>query len=121
MFLLGTLWNLAGGAFIVVATGWIFSWANLARPDPPAYYYSWIALFLTFGIGYYMVYRDMYANKNLVILGMIGKFAFAVIFIYYYVTLPGQIPKFFIIPVIGDLVFVVLFGIFLNFAKKTGR
>lgn len=120
VFLIGALWNLGGGAVIVLFTGWIFASANLTLPQPSVYYYSWIALFVTFGIGYYMVYLDMYGNKNLVILGMIGKFSFAAIFLAG-IAMSGQIPRFFLIPVIGDLIFVVLYGMFLNFAKKMGR
>jgi hypothetical protein len=121
MFLVGAIWNLAGGAIIVILTNWIFAIANLTPPFPPVYYYSWIALFVTFGIGYYMAYQDMYGNKNIILLGAIGKLAFAVIFIYYMVSLPGQIPFLFIIPVIGDIIFAILFLMFLNFARSTSR
>ena len=121
MFLIGALWNILGGAFIVYFSGWIFSLSDLTIPQPPAYYYSWIALFVTFGIGYLMVYRDMYKNKNIVILGIIGKLSFSVIFIYNMINYRGQIPLFFIIPVIGDLVFVVLFSKFLLFARSIGK
>lgn len=121
VFFVGALWNIAGGAFITLFTGWIFSTANLTPPNPLAYYHSWIALFVAFGIGYYMVYKDMYGNKNIVILGMVGKLAFAIIFIYYMLIFRGQIPLFFLIPVIGDLVFALLFGMFLGFAKRIGK
>ena len=121
VFLIGALWNIAGGIFITLFTGWIFSMANLTPPQPLAYYHSWIALFVTFGIGYYMVYKDMYGNKNIIILGIIGKLAFAIIFIYNMVVFKGQIPLFFVIPVVGDLVFALLYGRFLDFAKKIGR
>jgi len=40
-----------------------------------------------------------------------------VIFIWSFVTYEGQVPRFFIIPVAGDLVFVVLFVMFLRFAN----
>jgi hypothetical protein len=63
----------------------------------------------------------MYKNKNIVILGIIGKLSFSIIFIYNMVVYRGQIPLFFIIPVIGDLVFVVLFLKFLLFARKIGK
>jgi len=121
MFLIGAIWNIVGGALVVALTKWIFSTASLNPPNPPAYYQSWIALFVTFGIGYYMVYRNMSANKNIVILGIIGKLAFSVIFICNMIFLRGQIPLLFIIPVIGDLVFVVLFWMFLNYARKIGN
>ncbi|MFZ5449939.1 MAG: hypothetical protein ACOZFS_15010 [Thermodesulfobacteriota bacterium] len=121
MFLVGALWNVAGGVLIVRYTGWIFATAQLSPPEPWVYYYSWIALFVTFGIGYYLVFRDMYGNKNLVILGVIGKLSFSIIFIAGMLFGPGKIPFFFLIPVIGDLVFVVLFARFLAFAKQIGK
>ena len=121
MFMVGAIWNVAGGAVIVLLTGWIFAGAQLSPPEPGVYYYSWIALFVTFGIGYYLVYRDLYGNKNLVILGIIGKLGFSAIFIAGMISEPGMIPRFFLIPVIGDLVFVVLFWRFLTFARNMGK
>jgi hypothetical protein len=64
IFLIGALWNVAGGAVIVLLTSQIFAAAHLTPPDPWVYYYSWIALFVTFGIGYYLVYRDMYGIRT---------------------------------------------------------
>ncbi|MGH9397103.1 MAG: hypothetical protein ACRD18_09675 [Terriglobia bacterium] len=122
MFLVGALWNFLGGVFIIAATGWIFATAGIEPPQPPLYYYSWIALFMTFGIGYYMIYRDMYGNKNIVILGIIGKLAFAAIFISDLFLFQARVPRLFLIPVAGDLVFVVLYWMFLNFARqRVGR
>ena len=119
MLLWATIWNLAGGGMVPVATGWIFRFAGLPVPFPPAYYYSWIALFLTFGLGYYFVYRDMYRNRDIVLLGAIGKSGFAAVFIYNFIAYPHQVPSFFWIPVIGDLVFVVLFVMFLRFVNRS--
>jgi len=56
-----------------------------------------------------------------VILGIIGKLAFAAAFIYNLVAFSGQVPRLFLIPVVGDLVFVVLYWMFLSFAKRMGR
>ena len=120
MFLIGAIWNILGGLAIILLTGWVFASGNLEPPHPPPYYQSWIALFMTFGIGYYMVYRDMYANRNLVILGMIGKLAFSVIFLAHMAVFKGQIPNLFLIPVIGDLIFVILFWKFLSHARGAG-
>ena len=117
MFLIGALWNVLGGAFIIAATGWVFRTAGLTPPVPPLYYYAWIALFMTFGLGYYLVYRDMFRNRDIVLLGAIGKGAFAVVFLYNFAVYSGAVPRFFLVPVIGDLVFVVLFVMFLRFAR----
>jgi hypothetical protein len=101
--------------------GLIFAIVGLSLPEPPAYFHSWIALFMVFGIGYYMVYRDMYGNKNIVILGIIGKLAFSIISAYNMIAYPNKIPIFFLAPIIGDLVFVALFLAFLNFARKESK
>lgn len=113
IFLLGALWNLAGGAFILFAGSWIFALDGLTVPDPGAYYYSWIALFMTFGIGYYLASRDPHANRSVALLGAIGKLAFAAVFLAYLVGSPGRVPRFFFIPVAGDIVFAALYGRFL--------
>ncbi len=76
---------------------------------------------VAFGIGYYMAFRDPYGNKNIVILGMIGKLAFAAIFIRSMIAFPGQIPTYFLIAVIGDVIFAILFGMFLSFAQRQGN
>ena len=121
MFFIGAAWNIIGGIAIILLTPWLFTSSSLSQPHPPAYYQSWIALFMTFGIGYYMVYRDMYANRNIVILGMLGKFAFAMIFLANMSVYRGQVPSLFLIPVTGDLIFVILFGMFLGHARKIGK
>ncbi|MGA2738271.1 MAG: hypothetical protein ABSG65_12590 [Bryobacteraceae bacterium] len=115
IFFVGALWNLLGGVFILAATGWIFASAGVAEPAPPIYYYGWIALFMTFGLGYYLVYRDMYRNRDIALLGAIGKVVFAAVFLYGFFAYPGQVPLFFLVPVAGDLVFAALFVMFLRF------
>jgi len=116
VFFASALWNLVGGAFIIVATGWIFNSSGVAVPFPAAYYYTWTAMILVFGLGYYCVYRDMFRNRDIVLMGVIGKTAFSAVFLYYFVSYPRQIPVFFLIPIGSDLVFVVLFVMFLRFA-----
>jgi CDP-diglyceride synthetase len=118
IFLLGALWNLLGGLFIIVATDWIFGRDGLAAPAPPAYYQSWIALFMVFGLGYYFVYRDPYRNRDIALLGAIGKLAFTVVFVYNLIAFPRRIPQFFVIPMVGDVVFAILF---LMFVANAGR
>jgi hypothetical protein len=116
VFLIGALWNLVGGVFIIASTGWIFDNSGVAVPFPAAYYYTWTAMILVFGLGYYCVYRDMFRNRDIVLMGVIGKSAFSGVFLYNFVSHPGQIPVFFLIPIAGDLVFVGLFVMFLRFA-----
>ena len=118
MFFVAALWNVLGGAFIIARSEWIFSRQGLSLPVPPLFYYAWIALFVTFGIGYYIVFRNPFANTNIILLGIIGKLAFSAVFIWNMLAYPGKVPRLFIIPVVGDLVFVVLFIMFLRFAHS---
>jgi hypothetical protein len=118
LFLIGALWNLLGGVAIILGTGVIFGLAKLSPPMPEVYYYAWIALFMTFGIGYWMVSRDFENNRNIVILGIIGKVVFSIIFITQFFSSKGLIPPLFWIPVIGDLILALLFGISLASPMK---
>jgi hypothetical protein len=118
MFLIGALWNLLGGVAIVLATPLIFGIQGLKPPQPRVYYDSWIALFMTFGIGYWIVSRELLRNRPIVVLGIIGKLAFSAIFIYGMLTLPGEIPRLFWIPVVGDLIFAILFWMFLRYSRN---
>lgn len=117
MFLIGAIWNLSGAVVVWLFVNWIFNHANMPTPEPIAFYYSWIALFATYGVGVYMVYKDMYANTNMALLGILGKVSFALIFIYYYAG-GALIPPFFWIAVVGDLIFAGLFAAFLAHAKR---
>ena len=121
MFLVGALWNLVGGLIILLLTPWVFERAGLQVPSPPLYYQAWIALFMTFEIGYYLVTRDLFRNQDIATLGLVRKLAFSLVFIRNFLSFPGQVPRFFWIPVVGDLVFVVLFGMFLSFARRMGK
>lgn len=116
MFFVAALWNLLGCAFLFLLPGWIFVPPYMERPVPPLFYQSWLALAFVFGIGYYLVYKDMYANKNIVILGVLGKSAFAIIFTVNMLIYTG-VPKIFWGAVGGDAVFVIFFLMFLAYAE----
>jgi hypothetical protein len=114
MFLVSALWNLVGGAVLVLFMPQVFALSNVPVPEPRVWYYCWIALFVTFGIGILSVYRDMYANRAFVPIGIIGKVSFSVIYVWYYFARPGEVPAFVLIGVVGDLIFSALYGAFLR-------
>ncbi len=114
--MVSALWNIVGGAVLVLLMPFVFGLSKLQPPDPPVWYYCWIALFVTFGIGVLSVYRDMYANKGFVPIGIIGKVSFSVIYLYFFLARPGEIPALILIGVVGDLIFSALYGSFLRFA-----
>ena len=120
MFLLGAVWNLSGAIVAWFGARVIFGIAHMTMPEPIAIYDAWIALFATYGVGVFFIYRDMYGNRNLVQLGIVGKVSFALIFIYYYAA-GSTIPPFFWIAVVGDLIFSAGFAAFLRHASLTTR
>lgn len=119
VLLIGALWNIAGGVAILTLTNWIFARDGLMPPSPRAYYYGWIALFMTFGIGYLRAAADPSANRSILLLGAIGKIAFAAIFAWFLTRTPSEVPSIFWIPVLGDLAFAVLFMLYLGSNTST--
>jgi|SRR5579863_4445679 hypothetical protein len=90
---------------------------GLEPPVPGVNYVRWWFLIAVFGLIYYMVYRDLYHSRNLVIAGMCGKVASATPDLVYLVW-KGGVPKLFWISVCTDYTFTILFAIFLGFLAK---
>lgn len=51
VFFASALSNLVGGTLLIAATGRIFHDSGVAVPFPAAYYYTWTAMILVFGLG----------------------------------------------------------------------
>ncbi|MBL8230739.1 MAG: hypothetical protein JNL98_19760 [Bryobacterales bacterium] len=121
VFLAGALWNLIVGLFLFLFADSIYQMAGLRLPSPPVHFYCWIALFMTFGVGYAMAWRNPVANRGIVLLGIIGKLALSVVFLASMAAAPDQIPRFFLIPVNGDLVFAGLFWAYLQSSSRHSK
>lgn len=116
MFLLSAIWNLVGGVVLVLFMEPIFALSNVAVPEPPVWYYCWIALFVTFGIGVVLIHRNPRQSLVVVRVGIVGKVSFSIIYVYFFFAHRDQVPAFVLIGVVGDLIFAVLYGMFLRFA-----
>jgi hypothetical protein len=116
IFLVGALWNFFGAGLFFLLWRPAFALFALEPPNYLAFFQSWLALAFVFGIGYYYVFRDLYGNLNIVRLGIYGKTAFALIFIYH-VLFSGFHPVF-LSGAFIDLGFVVLYGLFLAHARS---
>ena len=86
VILAAAAWNILGGILFAVTYKWIFEMSDLIPPDPLNFYFSWIAFFMAFGVGFFIVYLDMYKNAGIIAIGAIEKFAFAGIFIYFMIS-----------------------------------
>lgn len=70
---------------------------------------------MLFGIGYYIVSRDLLANRAVVWLGLIAKLVIFFTFVYYYAL--GQAAWFPVFVLSGDFIFSILFIMFLYQTK----
>jgi hypothetical protein len=116
IFLVGALWNLLGAGLFFIFWRQAFAFFQLEPPNYLAFFQSWLALAFVFGIGYYSVFRDLYANLNIVRLGIYGKMGFAVIFIYHVAF--GDFHPVFLSGAIIGLVFGGLYALFLAHARR---
>ena len=118
LFIVAALWNLALGFVFLVSFSRLMP--LLGMPTPPhelaAFHQMGILLAMIFGIGYYMVSRELYAHKGIVLLGIIGKVAVFFLFLYH-LAFSGLHFLIFLVGV-GDLIFALLFIRFLSFARS---
>jgi hypothetical protein len=115
LFLAAALYNLGlGSVFLFFYSGIA---AVIAMPaelrEADVFSQMAILLAMAFGVGYYMVSRDLYGHRGIVIMGIIGKLAVFLLFLYHLIF-SGLPAPFFLIGV-GDLLFALLFWKFLAF------
>ncbi len=111
LFQAGAIWNLAVGIEMLVLQKFIFEFLGMAPLAHPIFYQFFCVAVLLFGIGYWLVSRDLTRNHDIVRLGVAGKVLVFVFTLYYAAT--GSFPWLWVIGGIGDLVFAVLFIHFL--------
>jgi hypothetical protein len=118
MWFLAMLYNVAGGILIFIFVGPVLGSAGQPVPEPLLYYQAWVAMFATIGVGYWFVYRNLYKNRDIVIMGIIGKLAFAILCLINTFVYAGRIPLLFTLAALGDLTFAFFFWKFLSFQEQ---
>lgn len=119
MFLISGLWNIAGGALLFIlsfTSPSVFELSATSEPHTLLFYHSMVALIISFGVGYYIVSKDIKKNEGVVIIGTLVKFLFFLANLVYF--LMGDVNFNFVMIGLGDLFFVVLFIEFLMNKKK---
>ena len=113
MFIVGAIWNLAVAISLLIMSYFInlgFSTLGLI------YYQGFLNSVILFGIGYYIVGRDINKNHAIVLLGIAGKITVFTFFLAYFLL--GIMTIFEVIAGTIDLIFACLFIEFLiNFEK----
>lgn len=118
LFFIAALYNLVLGLIFLVFFARLMTLFGM--PTPPqelaVFHQMGILLAMVYGAGYYMVSRDLYAHKGIVLLGIIGKTVVFLLF-FFHLVFSGLHPLIFMIGA-GDLAFALLFCKFLAFARN---
>lgn len=124
MFVAAALFNFAFGIPLMFATAWCYRVAfrdPLPGGDPMALrFWSDFGFAVSLiGVGYYLVSRNVAANRGLVWLGVFAKLYDVTILTYRYAT--GLARPIVLVPAVVDGAFVLLFLAFLHYAASEGR
>lgn len=111
LFLIGAIWNWLATLPFMIGYRWILPLFNMELPTYPVFLILFLGLAFIFGIGYYLVSKDIHKNHDIVRLGIIGKlFVFSA---FLWAGIAGQVAW----PLVGagvvDLVFAFLYMEFL--------
>ena len=118
LFLVGAVWNWVATVSFAVGYTFMFPLFDMALPRYPVFFLLFLGLAFSFGIGYYLVSRDIFKNHAVVIMGIVGKL---IVFVgLLWAWLCGDIHFIPFSAGIVDLLFAVLFIEFLMTVKKAG-
>ena len=110
LFQVGALWNVAVAAQLLLFQKFIFAFLGMPPLTYPVFYQMFCGAVLLFGVGYYLVSRDLSRNHDLVKLGVAGKILVCA-FMFTYAG-SGSLPWLFVGPGLVDLLFA---GLFIHF------
>ena len=117
MFLAAALHNVVGGLGFVFFYEWVYTHFGATPPQPGIHYQMWIALIFVFGLAYWLIYRDMFASRRLLIVSILAKFATAGVLAYALLVQTPGVPGMFWVTVGSDGLWGVLFGCFFWYAS----
>src|SRR5688572_26381951 len=120
MWLIAAWHNFIGFAALVFGRNYIYTSVGEPEPAPvlSLHYDTWIGLVLVFGIAYYMVYKDLYGSRKVVIVGILGKITSATPQLIYLILYPDRYPTWLIPPIFTDYAFAFLYWRFLKFLDR---
>jgi len=119
LFLIAAIYDFLLGIFFFFFYKPIYSYFNITLPDFPVYLQMSAAFVIAMGVGYYFIYRNLYRNIDLVKLGIVYKAVYSGLVAYFYFANLAHLV--FLWFAIFDFIFLILFVIFLIYAKKDRR
>ncbi len=119
LFLIGAIWNLVVGFLFIALSPLadsVFPLFGMESPTSLVFFQGFFGLTSLFGIGYYLVSRNIEKNHGIILLGVIGKFYLFILFLIYFIIGASNFLP--VATVIVDLVFGCLFVEFLISIRK---
>ena len=111
MFYASAIWNWTATLTFLFGESMVRSITGATIAFDPMSKQLFCGCVLAFGIGYWIVARDISRNRGIVWIGIIGKLMVVVVFFGH--AIAGTVPYAFAAPTIIDVVFVGLFAEFL--------
>ena len=116
MFFIGALWNWSVSLSFALGYKILFPLFGMELPNYLVFFMMFLGLVFVYGIGYFWVSRDINKNHDIVRMGIIGKLIVFVALLWAWVD--GEVPVILVGAGIVDLIFTILFIIFLNTYKQ---
>lgn len=110
-FLVGAVFNWAITIAWFFAYPWVFPLLEMEVPANPMFMQLFSALAFVFGIGYYKVAQSPIINRDIALMGTIGKLLVFLIISYYWIIDVAPLPLFLIGS--ADCVFALFMVVFL--------
>jgi len=102
---------------LLFADRWIREFIGEKPLTNPEYLQLFVVLVFVIGIGYWWVSQDISRNREIVKLGIYAQCSVFVVLAYQ--TLIGNVHPLYLIPGVIDLIFAILFGLFLYSYART--
>ena len=102
---------------LLFAERWIRELLGEKPLTNPEYLQLFVVLVFVIGIGYWWVSQDISRNREIVKLGIYAQCSVFVVLAYQ--TLIGNVHPLYLIPGVIDLIFAILFGLFLYSYART--
>lgn len=103
--------NWVESVFLLLSDQWIRKLLNIEPLVNPEYSHLFLVLVFVIGIGYWWVGQDIAQNFSIVKLGIFAQYS--VFFVLAYHAIVGNIHPFYLVPGIIDLIFAILFTVFI--------
>ncbi len=117
IFQLKAMINWIESLALLFADRWIRELIGEKPLTNPEYLQLFVVLVFVIGIGYWWVSQDISRNREIVKLGIYAQSSVFVVLAYQ--TLVGNVHPFYLIPGVIDLIFAILFGLFLYSYART--